>query len=395
MSAKFNIIFTLSNHSSFPLLTFLHVTSQTKTKTVFFLFLFSPFFSIYAQEFTCDVSVEGGKSTQPLQFSFTFYDLDGHHGKITKDDIVGIVYTIYESIGKSVVVPHCGSKTINVRLTVSPEGKSKSAAAAAAATAATGAGGGKLKKMSAQGAGGILEATTTKSNAVHGHGHTRRQHRYRPRKLIKSDDEDDDSNSDKEKEAKSAAAAVAVAASSGSAVNSASAAAAVAVGGKSKSHSSGGKYNKMKASAAGEQQQMWYQQQQQETGNAPEQQTPSTHIDASAVSYPHENLYENMSATQLKCCTKDTLLKIEDCRGCETAVVSSTPITAAAAGYGRAPTDVYMRQASTRVKMLRKARKQKVIKDMHVNELSALGCAWKCCNKCANKRNMEALTLNN
>lgn len=38
------------------------------------------------QEFTCDVSVEGGgKSTQPLQFSFTFYDLDGHHGKITKD----------------------------------------------------------------------------------------------------------------------------------------------------------------------------------------------------------------------------------------------------------------------------------------------------------------------
>lgn len=70
--------------------------------------------------------MEGGKSSQPLQFSFTFYDLDGHHGKITKDDIVGIVYTIYESIGKSVVVPHCGSKTINVRLTVSPEGKSKS-----------------------------------------------------------------------------------------------------------------------------------------------------------------------------------------------------------------------------------------------------------------------------
>lgn len=95
----------------------------------------------------------GGKSTQPLQFSFTFYDLDGHHGKITKDvsasfvhseqpqsylftrsliiatisidlqDIAGIVYTIYESIGKSVVVPHCGSKTINVRLTVSPDAK--------------------------------------------------------------------------------------------------------------------------------------------------------------------------------------------------------------------------------------------------------------------------------
>lgn len=39
-----------------------------------------------SQEFTCDVSVEGGKASQPLQFSFTFYDLDGHHhGQITKD----------------------------------------------------------------------------------------------------------------------------------------------------------------------------------------------------------------------------------------------------------------------------------------------------------------------
>ena len=40
-------------------------------------------------------------------------------------DIAGIVYTIYESIGKSVVVPYCGSKTINVRLTVSPDSKAK------------------------------------------------------------------------------------------------------------------------------------------------------------------------------------------------------------------------------------------------------------------------------
>lgn len=64
-----------------------------------------------------------GKTPQPLQFSFTLYDLDGH-GKITKDDIAGIVSTIYESIGKTVVVPHYGSKTINVRLTVSPDGKS-------------------------------------------------------------------------------------------------------------------------------------------------------------------------------------------------------------------------------------------------------------------------------
>lgn len=50
--------------------------------------------------------------------------MDGY-GKITKDDIAGIVSTIYESIGKSVVVPHYGSKTINVRLTVSPDAKTK------------------------------------------------------------------------------------------------------------------------------------------------------------------------------------------------------------------------------------------------------------------------------
>lgn len=67
--------------------------------------------------------VESSVSSLPLQFSFTFYDLDGHHGRITKDDIAGIVYTIYESIGKSVTVPCNGSKTINVRLTVSPENK--------------------------------------------------------------------------------------------------------------------------------------------------------------------------------------------------------------------------------------------------------------------------------
>lgn len=36
------------------------------------------------EEFTCDVSVEDGKKPQPIQFSFTLYDLDGH-GKITKD----------------------------------------------------------------------------------------------------------------------------------------------------------------------------------------------------------------------------------------------------------------------------------------------------------------------
>lgn len=74
-------------------------------------------------EFTCDVSVEdSSKKPQPIQFSFTLYDLDGH-GKITKDDIGSIVSTIYDSIGKTVVVPHYGKKTINVKLTVSPDAK--------------------------------------------------------------------------------------------------------------------------------------------------------------------------------------------------------------------------------------------------------------------------------
>ncbi|XP_053694344.1 protein naked cuticle homolog isoform X2 [Sabethes cyaneus] len=108
------------------------------------------------EEFTCDVSLEGGKKPQPLQFSFTLYDLDGH-GKITKDDIAGIVSTIYESIGKSVVVPHYGSKTINVRLTVSPDGKTKSNGAAAKKVAMT------------------------------------PRRRYRPRKLISDDDGSDTS----------------------------------------------------------------------------------------------------------------------------------------------------------------------------------------------------------
>lgn len=74
------------------------------------------------EELTCDVELKHSETSKqkPLQFSFTLYDLDGH-GRMTKDDIAGIVSTIYESIGKSVTVPHYGSKTIQVRLTVVPE----------------------------------------------------------------------------------------------------------------------------------------------------------------------------------------------------------------------------------------------------------------------------------
>lgn len=73
--------------------------------------------------FTCNVSLKDVTSFEeqtPIQFSFTLYDVDGC-GKITKDDIAGIVSTIYENIGNSVVVPHYGKKTINVKLTVSSD----------------------------------------------------------------------------------------------------------------------------------------------------------------------------------------------------------------------------------------------------------------------------------
>ncbi|XP_018906967.1 uncharacterized protein nkd isoform X2 [Bemisia tabaci] len=84
------------------------------------------------EEFECDLSVEGGVNGQ--EFSFTLYDFDGH-GKITKDDIAGLVTTIYETIGSSIRVPHYGSKTIKVKLTVSPD---KAARARAGGDAAPG-----------------------------------------------------------------------------------------------------------------------------------------------------------------------------------------------------------------------------------------------------------------
>uniref|UniRef100_A0A182NAU2 Protein naked cuticle homolog n=1 Tax=Anopheles dirus TaxID=7168 RepID=A0A182NAU2_9DIPT len=135
-------------------------------------------------EFTCDVSLEDGKKPQPLQFSFTLYDLDGH-GKITKDDIAGIVSTIYESIGKSVVVPHYGSKTINVRLTVSPDGK----------TAAT--------KPAA-----VKKAIVTP------------RRRYRSRKLLSDDDGSDTSENCARLLRNRTAAAAAAAAATAAAANS-------------------------------------------------------------------------------------------------------------------------------------------------------------------------------
>lgn len=86
------------------------------------------------QEFECDVSVaEGDRRRQ--EFSFTLYDFDGH-GKITKDDIAGLVTTIYDTLGASIQVPPCGSKTIKVKLTVSPDQRASSSSSQAPRNAA-------------------------------------------------------------------------------------------------------------------------------------------------------------------------------------------------------------------------------------------------------------------
>lgn len=123
---------------------------------------------VQLDEFTCDVSLEdSSKKPQPIQFSFTLYDLDGH-GKITKDDIAGIVSTIYDSIGKTVVVPHYGKKTINVKLTVSPDAKHQ-------------------------------QQASTNEHIHHSRASKKLQltprRRYRPRALLSDDDDDDGSES--------------------------------------------------------------------------------------------------------------------------------------------------------------------------------------------------------
>ncbi|KAH8373360.1 hypothetical protein KR009_004093, partial [Drosophila setifemur] len=272
---------------------------------------------IRLEEFTCDVSVEGGKSSQPLQFSFTFYDLDGHHGKITKDDIVGIVYTIYESIGKSVVVPHCGSKTINVRLTVSPEGKSKSQPVGVP----TGFSSGKLKKLPtglaamsktvSGGAGvGVTGVGSIGGAALTTSAGNRRQHRYRPRKLIKSDDEDDDSNSDKEKDTAPTTSAEQPSGSGGKSA------------GKSYHPQQAGRYHQKNNSKAEQ--------------CCAEQVTPDN----------GHNTYENM--LNLKCCKPEQGNDLVDC-----------PSQRQPHHLQQRQQDIYMKQATQRVKMLRRARKQK------------------------------------
>ncbi|XP_073994006.1 uncharacterized protein isoform X3 [Rhodnius prolixus] len=82
----------------------------------------SPTARLNLQGLQCGISVNESCATSHRdrqEFSFTLYDFDGR-GKITKDDIAGLVTTIYETVGSSIRVPQYGSKTIKVKLTVSP-----------------------------------------------------------------------------------------------------------------------------------------------------------------------------------------------------------------------------------------------------------------------------------
>lgn len=232
--------------------------------------------------------------------------MDGHHGKITKDDIVGIVYTIYESIGKSVVVPHSGSKTINVRLTVSPEGKSKVS---------------KTKKATSSSAV-VLDSTQKSAPLGSNNQAARRLHRYRPRKLIKSDEEDDDSNSDKERDNTPANLSHVLA---------------------SKSALKNHKSNKLKA----------------ETHCCNQLPSAAQNNDALQPNSPLDTIYDNLK-------TSAAVVTPESCRECLAAVDESrqsaiSPTAQFPAHKMSTTNEAYMKHvASTRIKMLRKSRKQKV-----------------------------------
>ncbi|XP_022696592.1 protein naked cuticle homolog 2-like isoform X2 [Varroa jacobsoni] len=51
------------------------------------------------------------------EFDFTLYDLNGH-GRVTKDDIAGLVRTIYERIGCKIDLPRGGERRIRVKLEI-------------------------------------------------------------------------------------------------------------------------------------------------------------------------------------------------------------------------------------------------------------------------------------
>ncbi|XP_014650500.1 PREDICTED: protein naked cuticle homolog 2 [Ceratotherium simum simum] len=69
----------------------------------------------------CDVSVEEDNSQE---WTFTLYGFD-HSGKATREDMSSLMHTIYEVVDASVNHSSGSSKTLRVKLTVSPEPSSK------------------------------------------------------------------------------------------------------------------------------------------------------------------------------------------------------------------------------------------------------------------------------
>ncbi|XP_052816645.1 protein naked cuticle homolog 1-like isoform X2 [Mya arenaria] len=71
------------------------------------------------EEFECGVHFGGGENAKQ-EWSFTLYDFDGH-GKITKEDLVGLLKALYDAIGSSIKIPNNGTKTLKLRLSVGQE----------------------------------------------------------------------------------------------------------------------------------------------------------------------------------------------------------------------------------------------------------------------------------
>ncbi|KAM3929823.1 protein naked cuticle homolog 2 [Leptodactylus fuscus] len=76
---------------------------------------------INIDELECNVSV---KEDNHQEWTFTLYDFD-NSGKVTKEDMSSLMHTIYEVVDQSVNHSSNNSKTLRVKLTVSPESSAK------------------------------------------------------------------------------------------------------------------------------------------------------------------------------------------------------------------------------------------------------------------------------
>ncbi|XP_061429180.1 protein naked cuticle homolog 2 isoform X3 [Lethenteron reissneri] len=71
----------------------------------------------FQQELQCDVLVQDNNRQE---WTFTLYDFD-NSGKVTREDISSLMHTIYEVVGTSVNHSTGNSKTLRVKLTVTPD----------------------------------------------------------------------------------------------------------------------------------------------------------------------------------------------------------------------------------------------------------------------------------